>query len=132
MVTVFVLKNVIRTGNYLILIRPLHLTTLAFVKEKNNGFALIDKKHAFLFIQSILSSFCPEQILPAAPLKIVPTGTIFVKSQQTIRIFFSTLTTRYSFVISVTFTSKTVPGVVWNADTFFTARVQFARLADTL
>ena len=86
---------------------------------------MIDKK-------SILSSFYPEQILPAAPLKIVPTGTIFVKSRQTIRIFFSTLTTRYSFVISVTFTSKTVPGVVWNADTFFTARVQFARLADTL
>ena len=44
---------------------------------------------------------------------------------------FSTLTTRYSFVTSVTFTSKTVPGVVWGADTFFTATVQFARLADT-
>ena len=49
---------------------------------------MIDKKHAFLFIQSILSSFYPEQILPAARLKIVPTGTIFVKSRQTISIFF--------------------------------------------
>ena len=49
---------------------------------------MIDKKHAFLFIQSILFSFYPEQILPAARLKIVPTGTIFVKSRQTISIFF--------------------------------------------
>ena len=48
---------------------------------------MIDKKNTFLFIWWILSSFYPGQILSTAPLKIVHSGTKFVKSRQTIRIW---------------------------------------------
>ena len=48
---------------------------------------MIDKKNTFLFIWWILSSFFyPGQMLSTAPLKIVPSGTKFVKSRQTILI----------------------------------------------
>ena len=51
MVTFFVLENLIRTRNCLLLSGRLHLTTLAFVKENYNGLhEMIDKKNAFLFI----------------------------------------------------------------------------------
>ena len=51
MVTFFVFKNLIRTGNCLLLSDRLHVTTLAFLKEKYNGLhEMIDKKNAFLFI----------------------------------------------------------------------------------
>ena len=41
---------------------------------------MIDKEDTFSFIQSILSSFNPGQILSMVPLKIVSSGTKFVKS----------------------------------------------------
>ena len=44
------------------LIRPLHLTTLAFVKEKNNGFAGNDRQETRIFVY--LVDFV--QLLPGA------------------------------------------------------------------
>ena len=115
------------------LIRPLHLTTLAFVKEKNNGFAGNDRQETRIFVYSVdFVQFLPGANFAGGTFEDSPDWHNICKIAANYPHFFSTLTTRYSFVISSTFTSKTVPGVVWNADTFFTARVQFARLADTL
>ena len=51
MVTFFVLENLIRSVNWLLLSGRLHLISLAFVKEKYNRLhEMIDKKNAFLFI----------------------------------------------------------------------------------
>ena len=47
-----------------------------FTTEKK----MIDKEDTFSFIHSILSSFNPGQILSMVPLKIVSSGTKFVKS----------------------------------------------------
>ena len=64
-------------------IRLLHLTTLAFVNGKNNGFTTSDWQEIHLCLFSL---FCPV-ILSVKPLKIVSPGTKFVKSLQTICIF---------------------------------------------
>ena len=79
MVEIFVLKKIYPLYKLFDFNRLSHLSLL---NGNNNGLQMIDKKNTF----SILSSFYPEQILSASPLKIVRSRTKFVKSRQTILI----------------------------------------------
>ena len=80
MVAIFVLKKIYPLCKLFDFNRLSHLSLL---NGKNNGLQqMIDKKNTF----SILSSFYPEQILSAWPLKIVRSRTKFVKLRQTILI----------------------------------------------
>ena len=47
---------------------------------------MIDKKNTFCLFGGFCPVFYPGQMLSTAPLKIVPSGTKFVKSRQTILI----------------------------------------------
>ena len=52
---------------------------------------MCEKKNTFFFyLSESVQFFNPRQILFAVPLKIVPSRTKFVKSQQTIRICYYT------------------------------------------
>ena len=70
----------------------LDLRSLAFVKERVMALKqMIDKKTHSCLSYLILSSFFLGQILSAAPLKIVPSGTKFVSDRDKPSAFFECL-----------------------------------------